>query len=96
MAEPHMDEVSEQAILDNAAMTVEAIAVSRALLDSDLSEARFRAQLLHHQAAISGDASLEEAASRVVRLLGPPGSIPSLGCGAAVLAVSTHLAERLA
>ena len=91
-----MDEVSEQAILDNAAMTVEAIAVSRALLDSDLSEARFRAQLLHHQAAISGDASLEEAASRVVHLLGPPGSIPSLGCGAAVLAVSTRLAERLA
>lgn len=91
-----MDEVSECSILENAEMTVEAIAVGRALLDADLSEARFRAKLLHQQAALTGDARLEDAANRVVRLLGPPGSIPSLACGAAILAVSTRLAERLA
>lgn len=63
--------------------------MSRALLSEDLSEARFRGQSLHHQAAISGDAGLEEAVSQVVRLLGPPGGLPGLGCGAAILAVST-------
>jgi hypothetical protein len=69
--------------------------MNRALLDSDLPEARSRARLLQHQANSTGDPPLEEAAALVVRLLGPPGATPSLACGAAMLALSTQLGERL-
>jgi hypothetical protein len=90
-----MDEATEERILETAEMTQDALAMNRALLDSDYAEARFRAKLLHHQASRTGDASLEEATALVVRLLGHHGTTPGLGCGAAMLAVSTRLGERL-
>jgi hypothetical protein len=90
-----MDEATEERILETAEMTQDALAMNRALLDSDFTEARFRAKLLHHQAALIGDTPLLDAASLVVRLLGRHGTTPSLGCGAAMLALSTRLGERL-
>ncbi len=90
-----MDEATEERILETAEMTQDALAMNRALLDSDFTEARFRAKRLHHQAASTGDAPLADAAALVVRLLGRQGTIPALGCGAAMLAVSTRLGERL-
>jgi hypothetical protein len=90
-----MEEANEDHTLAMAEMTRSALAMNRALLDSDLPEARTRARVLQHQAASTGDPPLEEAAALVVRLLGPPGATPSLACGAAMLALSTQLGERL-
>jgi hypothetical protein len=90
-----MDEATEERILETAEMTQDALAMNRALLDADFTEARFRAKLLHHQAALTGDTPLVDAIALVVRLLGRQGTTPALGCGAAMLAVSTLLGERL-
>jgi hypothetical protein len=81
--------------LDTTLMLEGALAMNRAMLEADLGEARFRARLLHFQASASGDAPLENATGLVLRLLGPIGSAPSLGCGVAMLAVSTRLGDML-
>ncbi|WP_369928335.1 hypothetical protein [Xanthomonas sp. NCPPB 2632] len=91
-----MDQMVGDWILETTEMAEGAIAMNRALLDADLQEARFRAKLLQFQAVASGDETLQDAAGLVVRLLGPPGSAPGWGCGAAMLAVSTRLGDRLA
>jgi hypothetical protein len=90
-----MDEANEDHTLAMAEMTRSALAMNRAFLDCDLLEARFCARLIQQQAASAGDPPLKEAAALVVRLLGPAGATPSLACGAAMLALSTHLGDRL-
>lgn len=90
-----MDDAQEDWILTIAEMTQSALAMSRAMLDDDFEEARFHAKLLNEQAAAIDDQSLEESAALVNRLLGPLGATPGLGCGAAMLALSTILGDRL-
>lgn len=86
---------SESWDIDAGEMEAGAMAMNRAMLDSDFREARFRARLLHYQVAATGDALLESSVALVLRLLGGPGGAPALGCGAAMLAVSAHLSDRL-
>lgn len=90
-----MNKQKEESILDNATMAEYAHVMAEALLDGDLVEARFRARLLDHQARTSEDPALAGAAADVVRLLGASGTLPCLGCGAAMLAFSVLLADRI-
>lgn len=90
-----MDEATEGRILETAEMTQDALAMNFSLLNSDFTEARFRAKLLHHQASLTGDVALADAAALVVRMLGRRGGTPSLGCGSAMLALSARLSDRL-
>jgi hypothetical protein len=94
-------EISMAAMAEHAlAMTTElaegALAMNRAMLEDDLPQARFRAKLLHYRAIALGDLALEKIAGTVVELLGPPGSTPNPVWGPAMLAVSTHVGDRLA
>jgi hypothetical protein len=85
----------EQSLVDMAAMSENSRAMSQALLDGDMEEARFRAKSVQAGARQSGDWDLERAATVVVRLLGSPGTVPDPACAAAVLTVSVRLGERL-
>ena len=77
-----------------AEMTHDALAMNRALLESNWPEARFRAGLLLHQATATGDADLIGALLVLNRKLGTPGGPPGPGCESAMLAVSDLLSKR--
>jgi hypothetical protein len=73
----------------------DALAMSRALLDSNVPEARFRATLLYHQAALIGDSDLMQSLNTIRQILVNPGDDASEACGVALLAVSDCLSMRL-
>lgn len=58
------------AILQHAEIIVEAVALSQAMLDGDLQEARFRARLIATKADMAGLGAVGRAAGRVVDRLG--------------------------
>jgi hypothetical protein len=69
----------------------DAVAMNEAAVSGDLDESRFRARRIASLAAPEGFEGIAEAAHRLARLLGPPGSEPQAGFGAAMVAISTEI-----
>jgi len=82
---------NEDAILQHAEIIVEAVALSQAMLDGDVQEARFRARLITTNADIAGLSDVGRAASRVVHLLGRGSMAPRPGYGQAIEALSVAI-----
>lgn len=83
----------EQAVLEAAELLIEAVALSEALLDGDLTEARFRAGQLVEKPAVATNPDLRASARRVVSLLGAPGSHPLPGYADAVVDLTDRLEQ---
>lgn len=83
-------------ILDTAELLVDAVALSQALLDGDLSEARFRARLIATKAPAIGFDEVHVAAVRVIDRLGTPGGQPLPGYAAAVMELSGKVEQAAA
>jgi uncharacterized Ntn-hydrolase superfamily protein len=86
----------EEAILEVAALIVDGVAVSEALLAGDVVEARFRAQMVAAHAHGHGMRGVQAAAVKVVRLLGDGSHPPLPGYAQAVLDLSEALDRVLA
>jgi hypothetical protein len=86
----------EEAILEVAALIVDGVAVSEALLAGDIVEARFRAQMVANYANAHGMHAVQTAAVKVVRLLGDGSHPPLPGYAQAVLDLSEALDRALA
>lgn len=86
----------EQAILEAAELLIEAVALSEALLEGDLTEARFRAGQLAEKPSVMSNPGLNASASRVVSLLGAPGSEPLPGYADAVVDLTDRLEQAAA
>lgn len=69
----------------------DAVAMNEAAVAGDLDESRFRARRIASLAAPEGFEGIAEAAQHLARLLGPPGSEPQPGYGAAMVAISTEI-----
>lgn len=82
---------NEDAVLHHAEIIVEAVALSQAMLDGDLQEARFRARLIATTADIAGLGVVGRAAARVVDLLGRGSMAPRPGYGQAIEALSVAI-----
>jgi hypothetical protein len=81
----------EYEILLVAGLVREAAAMGDAALTSDINEARFRAQLIATQANEAGYIDVALEATRLLSLLGPVGTAPSPGYGAAMLRMADAL-----
>jgi hypothetical protein len=81
----------ESAILQHAEIIVEAVALSQAMLDGDLQEARFRARLIATNADSAGSGDIGRAAGRVVDFLGRGSTAPRPGYGQAIEALSVAI-----
>lgn len=79
----------EQSILIVADITREAEAISRAALDRDFEEARFRATLLLEKATVGALTQVAGAAARALDRLGPSGALPNKGYGEAILGLAS-------
>ncbi|SFW28267.1 hypothetical protein [Luteibacter sp. UNCMF366Tsu5.1] len=88
--------IEDDAVLDAADLLLDAVALSEALLDGDLSEARFRARPLATKASAAGYAEVHAAAVQVVDLLGLPGHRPQAGYAAAVVTSSATVEQAAA
>lgn len=86
----------EQAVLEAAELLIEAVALSEALLDGDITEARFRAGQLVEKPAVATNPDLRASAGRVVSLLGPPGIHPLPGYADAVVDLTDRLEQAAA
>lgn len=86
----------EQAILEAAELLIEAVALSEALLEGDLTEARFRAGQLVEKPAVTNNPDLRASAGRVVSLLGAPGCYPLPGYADAVVDLTDRLEQAAA
>lgn len=86
----------EQAILEAAELLIEAVALSEALLEGDLTEARFRAGHLTEKPGVATNPNLRASAERVVSLLGPPGTHPLPGYADAVVDLTDRLEQAAA
>lgn len=86
----------EDAILQHAEIIIEAVALSRAMLDRDIIEARFRARLVRSLAAEAGLANVANAAQSVVVLLGDGPDSPAAGYGEVIKALSVAIDEAQA
>jgi 4-phytase/acid phosphatase len=86
-----MTRVDEEAILQFAQLSADAIAMNDAALADDLDEARFRAGLILSAAQGIGLLDVAEAAEDVVVLLRPPGNEPIPGYGHAMLRLAKAL-----
>ncbi|HEY4091655.1 MAG TPA: hypothetical protein VGN46_09085 [Luteibacter sp.] len=71
-------------------------ALREALLSHDLTEVRFRAREMARLALVLGLTSVQRAATQVIDQMGPEGSSPRWGYGAAIFALSDalHAVER--
>ena len=69
----------------------DAVAMNEAAVAGDLDESRFRARRIASLAAPEGFDGIAEAAYKLGRLLGPPGSEPQPGYGAAMVAISNEI-----
>jgi hypothetical protein len=85
--------IDDDAVLDAAELLIDAVALSEALLDGDLSEARFRARLLATKAPAAGYEQVHVAAAHVVDLLGLPGDRPKAGYARAVMTLSATVEQ---
>lgn len=79
----------EESILVIADITREAEAISRAALDRDFDEARFRASLIVERATAGGLAQVAAAAAKTLERLGPCGALPRKGYAEAVLGLAS-------
>ena len=86
----------EAAILQHAEIIIEAVALSQAMLDRDIVEARFRARLVCTLATDAGLADVAGAAQTVVVLLGDGPDLPAAGYGEAIEALSVAIDEAQA
>ena len=78
-------------ILEVAEVVSEAAATNEAALAGDFDEARFRARLTASKASEAGLDSVALAAAQLVDVLGPVGSAPSPGLGAAMVRIADEL-----
>lgn len=78
----------EDAILQHAEIILEAVALSEAMLDKDIVEARFRAGRVHSLAVAAGFPEVADAALHVFDRLGGGAELPADGCGKAIDALS--------
>lgn len=81
----------EDAILQRAEIIIEAVALSLAMLDSNVQEARFRARVTATTADIAGLDDVSQAACRVVDFLGLGSTAPRPGYGQAIEALSVAI-----
>jgi hypothetical protein len=82
---------NEDFILHHTEIIVEAVALSQAMLDGDLQEARFRARLIATTADIGGLGDVGRAAGCVVELLGRGSMATRPGYGQAIEALSVAI-----
>lgn len=81
----------EESILAVADLTLEGQALSRAALEQDFDEARFRAGVMVEIATGSGCARVAAAAANVLERLGPFGARPKKGYAEAILKVASAI-----
>jgi hypothetical protein len=86
----------EESVLALASLVLEAAALSEALLDGDLEEARFRAELVAGLAHTQGLPAIQRAALAVVNRLGNAGDPPRNGYAKAVQDLSVELDGTMA
>lgn len=85
----------EGSILDVAVLVLDAAALSEALLDGDLQESRFRANLIEAFARVHDLPAIQKAAHAVVNRLGKTGEMPKNGYAKAVQELSIELDKDL-
>jgi len=74
----------EDEILEHAGIILDAVALSQAVLDGDLAEARFRASLVACHAEDAGMDTVARAAAQVVDVLTPAKGLAAVGIGPAI------------
>ncbi|WP_156108772.1 MULTISPECIES: hypothetical protein [Luteibacter] len=79
--------------LDVEALVLDAVALNEALLDGDLQESRFRANLIEAVARAGGLPALQKAAQAVINRLGKEGETPKNGYAKAVQDLSVELSK---
>lgn len=89
-----MDSAHEDRVLSGAALILDAVALSEAVLVGDIEEARFRASLIVCCPCVTSRPPLFRAAQRVVVMLGESGPTLFPGCAAAIHALSLEI-DRL-
>lgn len=85
--------MDQDAIYALAEVILDAVALSQAMLDGDLTEARFRAQTIAQHPATLPYPALQGAATDVVEALGQPGEGPRPGYGQAIECLSRAIDE---
>lgn len=87
----------EDAILQHAEIILEAVALSEAMLERDIVEARFRASRVHSLAVAAGISEVAHAARHVVDRLGDEVAWPAHRCGKAIdkLSIAIDRAQDL-
>ena len=86
-----MQHNQEAATLTMGEIIFDAVEMNEAAVTGNLDESRFRARRIASLAAPEGLYGIAEAAHRLSRLLGPTGSEPMPGYGAAMVEVSTEI-----
>jgi hypothetical protein len=85
----------EDSILNHAAVSLEAVAVSNAALSGNFDAARFHVRLLIAKADIAGLEEVSRVAIELLSSLGPSGTHPGRGYGAGLLRVADALDAAL-
>lgn len=75
-------------ILQHAEIILEAVALSEAMLERDVVEARFRSSRVHALAVEAGFPDVVRAALHVMDRLGDADKLPAHSCGQAIDALS--------
>lgn len=83
----------EDSVLQHAGIILDAVALSQAVLDGDLAEARFRASLVASHANEAGLAIVEKAAVDVMVILSPAKGLSAVGIGPAIERLSIAIDE---
>jgi hypothetical protein len=83
-----MATIDEDILLARAQLAIDAMAISRAMLDRDFDEARFRAHLVLCEASTMGLPAVGASAQKILDVLGPLGTAPAPGIGRALLELS--------
>ena len=83
----------EDSVLQHAGIILDAVALSQAVLDGDLAEARFRASLVASHANEAGLAIVEKAAVNVMVILSPAKGLSAVGIGPAIERLSIAIDE---
>ena len=81
----------EEQLLITAELALDALALSRAMIDGDFQESRFRTRLIATRAPAAGMKDVAQAAADVIALLGPAGTLPLPGCGQAIAQLAASL-----
>jgi hypothetical protein len=83
----------EDSILQHAGIILDAVALSQAVLDGDLAEARFRASLVASHAREARLDAVEKAAVNVMGILTPAKGLAAVGVGPAIERLSIAIDE---